>query len=247
MLGETRDIFRTKKGVLIILSMLTIAISAYLNLITIKNVMIGNFAVSFGTLFISFLPMITSELMAECFGWKKGFVISSIAYTICLIFTLILWGTTLIPGEVFPGEGDFTFFATDAYNTLFAGQWQLIFASAVAYYVGIFFNCYIMGKLKDRAEQIGDSRLKLFGRLLLSTVVGQTLDNFLFFIIPMMFGLWGFTYVWQQTVAALVIEIVYEAVFFFLTAYLVKKINNMPEGVHIMIDEKTREVEEVLD
>lgn len=247
MLGELKHIFKTKRGMLIILAMLTIAISAYLNLITIKNVMIGNFAVSFGTLFISFLPMITSELMAECFGWKKGFVISSVAYTICLIFTLILWGTTLIPGQVFPGEGDFTFFATDAYNTLFAGQWQLIFSSAFAYYVGIFFNCYIMGKLKDRAEKTGDTKLKLFGRLLLSTVVGQTLDNFLFFVIPMLFGMWGFTYVWQQTVAALVIEVAYEAIFFFLTAYLVRLINRLPEGVSLVVDQKTKEVIEVVE
>lgn len=247
MKQEIKDVFSTKRGILIILSMLTIAISAYLNLITIKNVMIGDFAVSFGTLFISFLPMITSELMAECYGWKKGFVVSSVAYTVCLIFTLILWGTTLIPGQVFPGEGDFTYFATEAYNTLFAGQWQLIFASAFAYYVGIFFNCYIMGKMKDHADRTGDNKLKLFGRLLFSTLVGQTLDNFLFFVIPMMFGMWDFTYVWQQTLAALVIEVVFEALFFFLTAYLVKKINSMPEGLTILVDSETKEVQKIIN
>lgn len=252
MLGELKDVFKTKKGVLIILSMLTIAISAYLNLITVKTLMFDKdpmnpdvFGISFGTLFISFLPMITSELMAECFGWKKGFVISSIAYTVCFIFTLIMWGSTYIPGLVF--VGDDPFIATDAYNLIFSASPVILISSAIAYYVGIFFNCYIMGKMKDAAEKTGDNRWKLFGRLLFSTLVGQTLDNFLFFVIPMFFSIWDFTYVWQQTLGALVFEVVYEALFFFLTAYLVKKINNMPEGLSIVIQEETKEVTEILD
>lgn len=251
MIGEVKHVFKTKRGVLLILSMLTIAISAYLNLITVKNLMIGNFSVSFGTLFISFLPMITSELMSECYGWKKGFVISSIAYTVCLVFTVIMWGSTYIPGLVFVGpDADF---ATDAYNLLFAASPLILISSAIAYYLGIFFNCYIMGKLKERAERTGDSKVKLFGRFVLSTTVGQTLDNAIFFLIPAFFLTWGatwadnWTYVWQQTVAALIFEIVYEALFFVLTAYLVKKINNMPEGLTILVNEDTREVLDVVD
>ena len=46
--------------------------------------------------------------------------------------------------------------------------------------------------------------------------------------------------------AALVIEVVYEAIFFFLTAYLVKLINKMPEGISIVVHEKTKEVIEVI-
>lgn len=250
MLTEFRDVFKTKRGVLIALSMITIAISAYLNLITVKNLMIGNFGVSFGTLFVSFLPMISSELMAECYGWKKGFVISSLAYTVCLIFTLILWGSTYIPGMVFVGPDPL--FATDAYNLLFSASPLILIASAVAYYLGIFFNCYIMGKLKERAERTGDSKVKLFGRFLLSTTVGQTLDNAIFFLIPAFFLTWGptwydnWTYVWQQTTAALVLEVVYEALFFAITSYLVVKINKLPEGLNIVVDGETREVTNII-
>lgn len=245
MIKEFKDVFKTKKGVLLILSMLTIAISAYLNLITVKNIMIGDFSISFGTLFLSFLPMITSELMAECYGWKKGFVISSVAYTVCLIFTIIMWGSTFINGLVFVGpDADF---ATEAYNLLFSASPIILISSAIAYYIGIFFNCYIMGILKERAKKYGDSKIKLFGRFALSTLIGQTLDNAIFFLIPMMFSIWDFTYVWQQTLAALVFEIVYEILFFILTAYLVKKINSMPEGLTIMIDNETKEVTKIID
>lgn len=251
MIGEFKDVFKTKKGILIILSMLTIAISAYLNLITVKNIMVGDFSISFGTIFISFLPMITSELMAECFGWKKGFIISSIAYTVCLVFTIIMWGSTYIPGLVFVGPD--ANFATEAYNLLFSASPVILFSSAIAYYVGIFFNCYIMGKMKERAEKYGDTKGKLFGRLIFSTLVGQTLDNLIFFLIPAFFFTWGatwaanLTYVWQQTLAALIFEVVYEGLFFFLTAYFVKKINAMPEGITIIVDEETKEVEKIIE
>lgn len=244
MIGEVKSVFKTRRGVLIILSMLTLAISAYLNLITVKSLMIGDFGVSFGTIFISFLPMITSEIMAECFGWKKGFIISSIAYTICLVFTVIMWGSTYIPGLVFVGND--IMFATEAYNLLFSASPIILISSAVAYYIGIFFNCYIMGMLKERAKKYGDNNWKLFGRFALSTCVGQTLDNAIFFLIPMIFSVWDFTYVWQQTIAALVFEVIYEILFFALTSYIVKRINKMPEGSTIIVDSETREVTEVV-
>lgn len=245
MIKEFKDIFKTKKGILIILSMLTLAISAYLNLVTTKSLMIGDFSISFGTVFLSFLPMMVGDIMSECFGWKKGFIISSIAYTICLVFTLIMWGSTYIPGLVFIGED--IMFATEAYSLIFASSPIILIASAVAYYTGIFFNCYIMGKLKDRAEVTGDNNLKLFGRFISSTVVGQTLDNAIFFIIPMFAGVWNFTYVWQQVAAAIVIEVVYEIILFAITSRTVKKINKMPEGLTIQVNPSTHEVEEVID
>ena len=244
MVGEFKDVFKTKKGILIILSMLTLAISAYLNLITVKSFMIGDFGISFGTLFISFLPMMVGDIMTECYGWKKGFIISSIAYTICLIFTLIMWVSTFIPGLVFIGED--IFFATEAYTLIFSASPILLIASALAYYIGIFFNCYIMGKLKDRAEVTGDNNFKLFGRFIFSTVIGQTLDNAIFFIIPMFIGLWNFTYVWQQVSAAVVIEVVYEIILFAMTASLVKKIAKLPEGLTIQVNPETHEVEKVI-
>lgn len=262
MIKEFKDVFKTKKGVLLILSMLTLAICAYLNLITVKTLMIGSdplnpdaFGISFGTLFLSFLPMITSELMAECFGWKKGFVISSIAYTVCLVFTLIMWGSTFIPGLVFLGDDPFV--AMNSYNLVFGASPLILIASAIAYYLGIFFNCFIMGKLKENAQKTGDNKIKLFGRFVISTVIGQTLDNAIFFAVPWIIGhvllnsiefaVWNFTYVWQQTFAALIIEVIFEIVFFAFTAYLVKKVNSMPEGLTIIVDNETKEVTEIVD
>lgn len=270
MLKELKGLFTTRKGVLIVLSMITLAICAYLNLITLKsldlNAMIsgtGNyfdwFKVSLGTLMVSFIPMIASDVMCEVYGWKKSFIISSVAYTVCLLFTIILDLTTRVgfSGNIYDIFGiidtsadpigetaafvDVNGFEA-AYNTVFAGSYVVIIASAVAYYLGIFFNCYIMGKMQKHALESGkDNNAKRFGRFLLSTVVGQTLDNGIFFLIPMLVILiapslkqgalapWCWEYVGFQTLAAFVIEIVYETILFPLTNFLTKRVEKLPE------------------
>lgn len=265
MLNEFKSLFVTKKGALLVLGMVTLAICAYLNIITVKSVTLGVswLRISLGTLMVSFIPMITSEIMCEVYGWKKGFLISSLAYTVCLLFTIILDITTRIGfnGNVYdifgimdtaedPFAGIAGFVKNDgfeaSYNTVFAGSYVIIIASAIAYYVGIFFNCFIMGKMQKKAEESGkDNSGKRFGRFLLSTVVGQTLDNGIFFLIPMIVILiapalkqgalnpWSWTYVGIQTAAAFVIEIAYEAIFFPLTNFLTKRVKKLPETLEL--------------
>ena len=262
MLKELKGLFTTKKGVLVVLAMVTLAICAYLNIITVKSVTLFNnslLRVSLGTLMVSFIPMITSEIMCEVYGWKKGFIISSVAYTVCLLFTIILDLTTRVgfSGNIYDifgiidtaadpigetaGFVDVNGFEA-SYNTVFAGSYVIIIASAIAYYLGIFFNCFIMGKMQKHALESGkDNAGKRFGRFLLSTVVGQTLDNGVFFLIPMLVILavpslkqgalapWSWEYVGIQTAAAFVIEILYEAIFVPLTNFLTKKTESLPE------------------
>lgn len=217
---------------------------------------------------VSFIPMITSELLCEVYGWKKGFIISSVAYTICLLFTIILDLTTRIgfSGNVYSifdlfqyGETGDLLPTADAYpiadfvdingfeasyNTVFQGTYVIIIASAIAYYLGIFFNCFIMGKMQKAAIESGkDNSGKRFGRFVLSTVVGQTLDNAVFFLIPQLVILmipsmqqgalapWDPTWIYftEQVIAAFVIEIAYEGIFFPLTNFLTKRIEKLPE------------------
>lgn len=265
MLRELKGLFTTRKGVLIVLSMVTLAICAYLNIITVKSVAMPfqlipghDFRISLGTLMVSFIPMITSELMCEIYGWKKGFIISSIAYTVCLLFTIILDLTTRVGFSsgaydiINFADGSFTVdgFAwadlafESSYNTVFQGTYVIIIASAIAYYLGIFFNCFIMGKMQKAALESGkDNSGKRFGRFVLSTVVGQTLDNCVFFLIPQLVILmipsmgtgalapWDPTWIYftEQVIAAFVIEIAYEGIFFPLTNFLTKRVEKLPE------------------
>ena len=101
-----------------------------------------------------------------------------------------------------------------------------------------------MGKLQKKALESGnDNSKKRFGRFLLSTVVGQTLDNCVFFLIPQLVILMipsmrsGALYPWdpswiyftEQVLAAFVIEIGYEGIFFPLTNFLTKRVEKLPE------------------
>ena len=103
-----------------------------------------------------------------------------------------------------------------------------------------------MGKMQKKALESGkDNSGKRFGRFLLSTVVGQTLDNGVFFLIPMLVILavpslqqgalapWSWEYVGIQTAAAFVIEIAYEAIFFPLTNFLTKRVEKLPETLEV--------------
>ena len=96
-----------------------------------------------------------------------------------------------------------------------------------------------MGKMQKRAFQTGDTKLKFFARCILSTVIGQLIDNGLFFLIAYMPNAidpvgtgWGtaeivWSYIWQQILAAWVIEVGIETVIFPLTHFLVKKVEKL--------------------
>ena len=260
MLRELKGLFTTRKGLLVFLAIATALVTAYLNLITLKGTpafWIFDTGISYGTLLVSFIPMLIGDLLAEVYGWKKSFIISSVSYTLALIFVLILWGTTKMPGLVFGQDG----FPVDAYSAIFGQQPSILIGSAVAYYVGIFFNAFIMGKMQKKAQESGnDNSLKFFARCILSTVVGQFLDNALFFLIaygwalgdPTLMGfpavteevfaddgvtvvdvlhgreiLWN--YIWQQILAAFVVEVGYEIILFPVTKILTRTVERLPE------------------
>lgn len=241
MKKELKELFTTKKGMLVFLAIVTALVTAYLNLITLKGTpgfWIFDTGISYGTLLVSFIPMLIGDLLAEVYGWKKSFIISSVSYTVALIFVLILWGTTGLPGLVFGQEG----FPVDAYNTIFGQQWSILIGSAVAYYAGIFFNAFIMGKMQQKALEAGnDNNWKFFARCIFSTVVGQLADNALFFLIAYMPNAidpegtgWGtaeivWSYIWQQILAAWIIEVGTEMVIFPLTKLLTKKVSLLGE------------------
>ena len=239
MKKELKELFTTKKGMLVFLAIVTSLVTAYLNLITLKGTpgfWIFNTGISYGTLLVSFVPMLVGDLLAEVYGWKKSFIISSVSYTIALFFVFVLWGTTKLPGLVFGQEG----FTVDAYNTIFGQQWSILAGSAIAYYAGIFFNAFIMGSMKQKATLLGnDNKFKFFARCIFSTIIGQLIDNALFFLIAYMPNVvdpvgtgWGdasivWSYIWQQILAALVIEVVFEIILFPITGLLVKKVHKL--------------------
>lgn len=232
MKNEIKKLFTTKRGIIVFITILYAMVMPYLTIMTLKYPSFANGWIDYGTLCLSFIPMLFGDILAECFGWKKSVVIASVVYAIQLVFTMVLHLTTLNGSCI--GFGDIADFATDGYNILFGAQWRILLSSAVAYYTGIFTNSFIMGVMKAKAEN-NDNTFKFFLRCILSTIIGQFLDNALFFILALApFGLdttselpWGV--LWANIGIATGLELGYEIILFPLTKLVTKKINLLAE------------------
>lgn len=232
MKKELHNLFKTKKGILILVTILYAMVMPYLTIMTLKYPTFANGWIDFGTLCLSFIPMLFGDILSECFGWKKATVIATVVYTIQLLFIMVLHLTTLDGACI--GFGDAEEFATTGYNILFSAQWRITIASALGYYTGIFTNSFIMGMMKARRED-NDNTAWFFFRCILSTVIGQLLDNGLFFILALApFGIDSSSELpWDLLFANIAIatglEVGYEIILFPLTKLTTKKINSLEE------------------
>lgn len=227
---EFKKLFTTKKGILIFITILYSMVMPYLTILTLKYPSFANGCIDYGTLCLSFIPMLFGDLLAECYGWKKSVVIATVAYTIQLLFTIVLHLTTLNGNCI--GFGDIESIATSAYNLLFGAQWRIMISGAIGYYVGIFMNSFIMGIMKAKVKDNDNSRWFFF-RCIFSTIIGQLLDNGLFFILAMSpVGIdssselpWNLLFINIGITSLL--EVGYEVLLFPLTKLLTKKINGL--------------------
>lgn len=222
-----KEIFKTKKGVLTLILIAMSMVMIPMNLLTLIGQpfrIFGNQWLDYGSICLSFIPMLLGDLLAECYGAKKAVIYSSIIYAAQLVMTGVLWLFTLSSGA-----NDFPSFIE-----IFTQQPQIFIAGVLAYYVGIASNALIMGVGKKVAGD-KDNSAKLFARCILSTVVGQLLDNAIFFLIARAPGCGTFIecFDWIEwttmmfTVTA--IEIGYEVILFPLTKTLTKRISRLEE------------------
>ena len=232
MKKELKNLFKTKKGVLVLITIFYAMVMPYLTILTLKYPSFTNGWIDFGTLCLSFIPMLFGDILAECFGWKKSVVIASVVYAVQLVFTMVLHLTTL--NGLCIGFGDIEPLATEGYNLLFGAQWRILLASAIGYYTGIFMNSFIMGVMKARKED-NDNTKWFFLRCILSTIIGQLLDNGLFFIIALApVGIDSTSELpWELLLAnigiATALEVGYEILLFPLTKLITKSVNKLEE------------------
>jgi len=221
-----------KQTILILLLVLYSMALPYLTIFTLKYPNFLNGYLDFGTLLLSFLPMLIGDLLTECFGAKKAIAFSSIIYAFQLFFILALNGICHIPGLCL-GFGDIAEDITFGFDIIFSAQWRITIASAVAYYCGIISNSLIMSYMKKRTKN--DNTFWFFARCILSTILGQLLDNGIFFVLAMApVGLDATSELpWNLLLTnifmATGIEVVYEIILFPLTKFLTRKIDALPE------------------
>lgn len=120
------------------------------------------------------ISYIINDCIAEVWGFKKARFIIWIGFAMNFLVILFGWIAMLLPGAYF-WEGE------ESFNMIFSTAPRIAFASLCAFWVGSFFNAYIMSKMKIASKGRNFSL-----RAIVSTLVEESADSLLFF--PIAFG-----------------------------------------------------------
>ena len=155
---------------------------------------------------------IVNDIMAEIFGYKKtrnvimlGFVMNAFAV---LAYSIAIQ----LPAPVYATE------QAEAFEVVLGTTGRMLLASFAAYLVGSLINARIMVKMKERSEK------HLMLRCVTSTLIGETLDAFVFVTI----AFWG-TMPLESLIIMLIaqptVKTVLELVLYPFTRLTIKKAN----------------------
>ena len=141
------------------------------NLFEMKTLGTEAFAFGGGGGLLSWATFMIIDISTELFGKKDTIKLYTFAGLINLFIVVIAQIINALPG-VYPEQNE-------AFNLIFSNGVRTAFASFAAFWVGNYINMTVMIKMKEMCDK-HDSKLLLFIRAVLSTIVGQFVDNFTF-------------------------------------------------------------------
>lgn len=137
-------------------------------------------ALDCGILF-SWLSFLAMDVITRRFGPKAATEISIFAVAVNLVFCLILYAASRIPGtwgeSYVPGSEALL---NRALDRTFGGTWYVLAGSAVAFIVSAFVNNYLNAAIGKCLRRRRDGYFVYALRTYISTAVGQFADNFVF-------------------------------------------------------------------
>lgn len=183
------------------------------NLLETKVIQVGDITVTAGLLVFP-ISYIINDCIAEVWGFKKARLIIWSGFAMNFFVVAVGLLAVAIPAAPFwEGEEHFDF--------VFGMAPRIVAASLTAFLVGAFLNAYVMSKMK-----IASGGKNFSARAILSTLVGETADSFIFF--PIAFG--G-VIVWPELLVMMGIQIVlksmYEVIILPVTIRVVKAIKKI--------------------
>jgi uncharacterized integral membrane protein (TIGR00697 family) len=179
------------------------------NVLAAKIAVIGSFTLPCGVLIFP-VVYILNDVMAEVFPLDKvrkgifmGFGLNLLA-VVCFEIAIVL-----------PG------FTDNAFGEVLGSSWRVLLASFTAYLIGSTCNATVMSVLHKKS---GERRL--FFRCIASTIVGETLDAFIFISIAF-FGTMDNTILFTMICTQALFKILYEVVVFPLTNVVIRKVKKL--------------------
>ena len=165
------------------------------NLLETKVVQLGLISVTAG-LIVFPISYIINDCIAEVWGFKKARLIIWSGFAMNFFVVALGLIAVAIPAAPFwEGEEHFDF--------VFGMAPRIVFASLMAFLVGSFLNAYVMSKMK-----VASGGKNFSARAIISTVVGETADSFIFF--PVAFG--GII-AWPELLVMMGIQIVLKSMY----------------------------------
>ena len=166
---------------------------------------------------VSWFAFFTMDILTKHFGPKAATQITILATAINLLFCLLFFLGSLIPGtwgEACVDSGKDLI--NGALNSTFGGTWYVVFGSTAAFLVSAIVNNlsnFSVGKL---CKSNPDGLTAYVLRTYVSTAVGQFVDNLIFaLIVSLSFFGWTIVQCLTCAVTGMLAELLCEAVFFY--------------------------------
>lgn len=180
------------------------------NILAFKLIQIGTFTAT-TAMFIFPVSYIINDVITEVWGFKKarlliwcGFGMNFMAIA---FFQLAIWA----PSSPFWNH-------QEAFQTVLGSTPRIALASLAGFLIGSFSNAFIMSKMK-----IAHKGKHFSLRAIISTLVGESCDSFIFFIICLLFVL-PFREILLIALFQTIVKSLYEVIVLPLTAQIVRKI-----------------------
>ncbi|HEY3369948.1 MAG TPA: queuosine precursor transporter [Prolixibacteraceae bacterium] len=140
------------------------------NILATKILMIGPWAAPAGVLIFP-IAYILNDVITEVWGFAKARLIIWTGFAVNVLAVLFFTAGIVVPGAPFWQN-------QDAFATILGNTPRIVAASMSAYLVGSFLNAFIMSRMKVMTGGKGFS-----ARAILSTLVGESADSFIFIFI----------------------------------------------------------------
>ena len=196
---------------------LLILVSIYAVTSVVMNIF-ANKALSFGTsiiimdggLLISWLAFAIPNIILEVYGKRLAKFVSYTVATISFSIFIIGYIITKIPTLSSYSEQSTHF----AY--IFDNGIRVIISSTIAFILGGLINIHIIDLLKNKTKK--DNAINFFKRALVSSIVGQFVDNFLFQFLafaPIGLSLYEMKCIdiWTAVISSTIVEVSLESIF----------------------------------
>lgn len=174
---------------------------------------------------VSWVAFLTMDTVTKHFGPKAATELSIFAIVVNLLFCLLLFAGSMIPGtwgeSYVEGSENILNYAL---NKTFGGTWYVLAGSTLAFVVSAVVNNFLNYGIGKAFRRNPDGAAAYFMRSYVSTAVGQFVDNLIFALcVSHVFFGWSLLQCVTCALTGMVAELIFEAVFSYIGYAACKK------------------------